>query len=758
MRKIKFATDSNILMKKNFYRTGYILVLTICAISFLPYIEFDYRFENFYPQGKNLLSSYTEFTKKFEVENDFVLVGLESPHNVFRLSFLQKADSLCNAIRKIPYVKDVISPTRIQIWSMDGIIPYKTRMLHMNDSSLLKSDSLRWKNRYSVFKNFISKDAKSLLMLIKTEENLSKKKSDYVAKALEDSITQYFPQTNYHLTGRIIIQKSYLEELQKEFMRFLFISVVLIFVCIGILYRSLTISAIFGIHFVIILTTLFLFLHLFGKKINILAIMYPPLAFILVTSHAIHYINSYIRNRKNKALIHTSNDYNKIWKDIGYPSSMAGITTSIGFISFVFTQVIPFRDFGIFSAVLSLLSVALTFFLFPLYLSLIRSEFILKDNFILTASEKMFNKLLLFLLQKKKSIYLATIALTVLSVIAATRLRASHTLLEDLSENLKVKKDLEYFEKTFSGIRPLEILVRPKDDSKNDIYHLMLLHVIIKKIYHPGMLISAGGIAEEWTGNELHFGNLNYQHEEIKDHKKILEDILHSSQGKMIYHKKDNTYRFSGKLKDENSTVIHQKHTWLKYFFQQSGLADKYELEITGSAELIDANHSTLIQNSLQGFVIAIITIMIISLLISRRKRFFLIFLFPNFVPVIFLAGIMGCANISLKASTAIIFSIGLGMIVDATFYFITKYIQTKKNIQDAENSLLQSYQLTAPPVMLSTIILLSGFVSLTFSHFYSLKIFGILMSVIVFLGFLCDVILVPLLIHSLDVKNESKV
>jgi len=85
-------------MIKNFLRTGYILILIISAAVFLPDIEFDYRFENFYPQGKNLLSSYTEFTKKFEVENDFVLVGLESRHTVFTLSFLQRTDSLLSLI------------------------------------------------------------------------------------------------------------------------------------------------------------------------------------------------------------------------------------------------------------------------------------------------------------------------------------------------------------------------------------------------------------------------------------------------------------------------------------------------------------------------------------------------------------------------------------------------------------------------------------------------------------------------------------
>jgi predicted RND superfamily exporter protein len=593
---------------------------------------------------------------------------------------------------------------------------------------------------------------------MKTEENLSKKKSDFVAKALEDSVRHYFPQTTYHLTGRIIIQKSYLEELQKEFLRFLLISVVLVFVCIGTLYRSVKISLLLSIHFVIILITFFLILHLCGKKIDILAIMYPPLAFILTASHSIHYINSFIRNRKNEALIQASDVYNKIWKDIGYPSFMAGITTSIGFISFVFTPIVPFKDFGIFSALLSLLSVILTFFLFPLYFSTIRTEFILKDNFFLIVSEKMFTKLLPFLINKKKSIYAATIALTILSGAAATQLQASHTLLEDLSENLKVRKDLDYFEKTFSGIRPLEILVRPRNDSLNNFYDLMLIHVMIKKIYHPGLLVSAGGIAEEWTGNELHFGNLRNQYDDIKDKKKMLEDILRSSQSKMMYHKKDKTFRFSGKLKDENSTFIERKHAWLTYFFHRSGLSDKYELEITGSAELIDANHSTLIQNALQGFFIAMISIMIISLLISRKKRFFLIFLIPNTVPLIFLAGTMRCTGISLKASTAIIFSIGLGMIVDATFYFITKYIQTKKKLHNAGQSLLLSYRLIAPSVILSTIILLSGFSSLIFSNFYSLKIFGILMSVIIFIGFLCDVILVPLLIHTLDVKNESTV
>ena len=54
--------------------------------------------------------------------------------------------------------------------------------------------------------------------------------------------------------------------------------------------------------------------------------------------------------------------------------------------------------------------------------------------------------------------------------------------------------------------------------------------------------------------------------------------------------------------------------------------------------------------------------------------RMILISVIPNLIPLVLVAGIMGFANIPVKPSTIIVFSISLGIAVDNAIHFLTRY------------------------------------------------------------------------------------
>ncbi|MBK7669300.1 MAG: hypothetical protein IPJ32_19340 [Sphingobacteriaceae bacterium] len=53
-------------------------------------LQFNYNFEDFFPNEDNELEVYNNFREKFEYDNEFVLIALENKKGIFQKDFLEK--------------------------------------------------------------------------------------------------------------------------------------------------------------------------------------------------------------------------------------------------------------------------------------------------------------------------------------------------------------------------------------------------------------------------------------------------------------------------------------------------------------------------------------------------------------------------------------------------------------------------------------------------------------------------------------------
>jgi predicted RND superfamily exporter protein len=743
------------LSKSSKWYLIFVFLFFLSSFFWVPHLKFDYRFENFYPEGKNLLDEYENFTKNFEVENDFILVGMESEGSIFDREFLKKTVKLTKKLKQIEHVKNVLSALTVKKWNTDGLIPYAVPLIRWSDSIDTEAEAGRFKSNYSVFNQLVSADFKSMILFIKTDENLSKVKSDSLAEQIRRASYEYFPKNRLHFTGRAIIQKSYLEELQKEFSMFVFLSAFMVFAGVYLIYRSIKISWLLVVHLFFIMLCFFAVFPLTGKKIDILSVMYPPLVFILGGAHAIHYLNAYIRLSVQQGTLPIDK---RVCNDIGYASRMAALTTSIGFISFIITPIGPLRSFGLYAAFLSALSYALTFRFMPLWI----------QTFRITASRISLRPLLGlpagfydWILKNKKLIYVFFVSVAMLSFIPAALNKKSHVLLEDLSEKLEVKKDLMFFEENFYGIRPLEIIVKPKrfnnsnynDSNMND---LLLIHYVIDQVYKPGLLLSPVSVAEELNNQKLSASNFGIFKDFLKVERKAIKSIMESKNASVFFNKKENIFRFSGKLPDEQSSIIKIKNERFLEWMNKTGLDKSYEIKITGSADLIDKNHEVLVESSFQSFLLSLGVIFLLSLFHYKKWKMFLIFIVPNILPLLIIFGMLPLLGQTLKASTAMLFSVAIGIVVDDTFHFVGKYFHLRQKNYSVPECIRLTLLTVGNSMILTSFILILGFASLVLSSFTSLAIFGLLMSLCVVFAILCDLILLPLLFY--DFGNDKPI
>ena len=133
--------------------------------------------------------------------------------------------------------------------------------------------------------------------------------------------------------------------------------------------------------------------------------------------------------------------------------------------------------------------------------------------------------------------------------------------------------------------------------------------------------------------------------------------------------------------------------------------------------------------------------------LLFRSFRLGLISVLPNIIPLMIAGGMMGLLGIKLRPSTAMTFSIALGIAVDNTIHFLARFRQEYKVTGDYAKSVSETLLTTGKAIISTGVILALGFFVLYFSEYVPNHEFGILATIIIVTAASASLILLPVLI-----------
>ncbi|HKL39968.1 MAG TPA: MMPL family transporter, partial [Cryomorphaceae bacterium] len=140
----------------------------------------------------------------------------------------------------------------------------------------------------------------------------------------------------------------------------------------------------------------------------------------------------------------------------------------------------------------------------------------------------------------------------------------------------------------------------------------------------------------------------------------------------------------------------------------------------------------------------------ILMALLFNSARMVVISLFPNLLPLLFTAGLMGYFGVAIKPSTILVFSIAFGISVDDTIHFLSKYRQELKTRSwDIRTCVLNAVTETGVSMIYTSIILFFGFLVFTASNFGGTVALGTLVSVTLLVAMISNLVLLPSLLLS---------
>jgi len=723
-------------------------------------ITFDYDFEAFFPNEDHELEIYNNYRKTFEYDNEFALVAVENRSGIFNKDFLLKIDSLSKKLASLDYVQRVSSPTNLKNLSFDGLIPLQTRVLHFEDESLYAEDSAKIYRSPVYVGSFFPEDAKSLSIYIKTDDILSKKKSDALADNIAKTLDGFkFDATHY--VGRIFAQNVYLRNLEREFVLFLALSFLVVVIFLWYSFRSF-----YGVIVpVIIVVTSVIWtlgiMNLFGKPIDLMSSMLPTMIFIAGMSDVVHFFSKYFEELS--AGTPREKIYPLILKEVGFPTFLTLLTTVVGFLSLLFSSIKPIKEFGIYTSIGVTIAFILTYTLLPALLYFFTPKKLIqvhrKDN-------RTYNAMrggLFWIFRHQKTILGITALILLLSVIGMSKIRVNNILLEDLDDKVKIKQDFNFFDEHYSGVRPLELIVTVKAPGKTVwdyevLEQLNRVDEFIKREYRAGFLVSPSNLVKTVYINSGEGAAGDFPDEEsYRVIQKQLKGNRKNREIKRLIASDGRSTRISAKIQDLGSIEVSKHNQNLYAFLDKNINKSLLEFRITGAAHLVDKNNEYMVNNMAQGFIFSIIVIAILTFFLHRSWRMVLVFIIPNVIPLAIIGGIMGFAGIELKAATSLVFSIAFGIATDDTIHFISRLKIELGYGKTLMYAFKRTYFETGKPIILTTFILMGGFMSLMLSHFQSVFYFGFLICITIIIAVLADIFLLPVLLFLIYGKTKNK-
>ena len=157
---------------------------------------------------------------------------------------------------------------------------------------------------------------------------------------------------------------------------------------------------------------------------------------------------------------------------------------------------------------------------------------------------------------------------------------------------------------------------------------------------------------------------------------------------------------------------------------------------------------------SLGGAALIVFLILTIAF---RSLRLGLIAIVPNLLPLLASATYMVLVKHPLEVVSVCCFTICLGIAVDDTIHFVSRYLEESKRGGTVESIIKRSFREVGTGIIMTTIVLIAGFCSVLTSDTRDHRIFAELGLVTLISALLCDMFLLPALLAYFDRPRKAR-
>ena len=758
---------AGIIIRKKFWFLAGIVLITAFFGYQLFNLKLSYEQHAILPDNHPAMQNYREFNRIFPKDNNIILIGVQDSL-MHRASYLNAWIDLARRLDSMPEVVKVISVGNLPELKLDR--KQKRFVLRSRFPSgrltQAQADALwkKWLDSLPFYHyRLINPETGALLTLVYVKKDLvdSKKRTGFVTGKLIPAVDRFENETSLHAptSGMLYIRTLNGLILKNEIPLYIGLTLLVTGLILWFLFRSFPpIIIAFTVVSLAVIWAMGLMGWL-GFKITILTAIIPALIIVIGIPNTIFLINKY----QQEIIAHgnQARSLQRVINKTGNAILMTNLTTMFGFITFAVVRNDMLREFGLVASFGILSLFILSILLIPIIYSFLRVP---REKHLQHLGKKWLNRFIDWLVRmvryERVAIFSITIILIIVSLIGLQQIRVSGRILGDLPKHQEFYHDIKFFEKHFGGILPLDFMIDTKGPKR--VLRLPVLKRmdrfeeninLLPQLSHATSVVEVVKYARQafYRGKPKYYG-LPTSHEV-----NFMMPYIKNSAGdiRLMNAYVDSTQRYARIttfMKDLEIEEMRQVQNYLAVHEHKLFPKDKFRVFMTGDALLYIEGTEFLLNNLLYSLILAILLISAVIYWMFRSKRMLILSLIPNLLPLLLTAGIMGFAGVPLKPSTILIFGITLGISVDDTIHYLTKYREElKKHHHRVSKAVIVALRETGISMFYTSIVLFFGFLVFVISDYGSTKALGGLISFTLLIAMFSNLLLLPALLLFLD-------
>ncbi len=767
---------ARIVLKNRIAILSLIILLTVFFGLQWKNIQFSFTEANLLPDDHPINNEYNTFLKEFGEEGNLIVVGVKDDAFYTPKAF-EAWGKLMASIKAQKEVDLIVSISDLQKLQKNDslqtfeLVPFVNQSKTKDKTYLttLKKDLFEKMPFYEgLLFNKKSGSIRSAIYLDKKIVNTERRK-DYILNDFIPKIEAFEEETGIDLrvSGMPYIRTLNAKSITDEISLFVGASLLITSLIFFFFFRSFRATLISMIIVIIGVMWTFGFLGLFHYEITVLTALVPSLVIVIGIPNCIFLTNKYqqeyqAHGNKAKAL-------QRVITKVGTATLMTNLTTAAGFATFIITNSVLLKEFGIVASV----SIVSLFFLclitIPIYYSY---QPIPKERHLEHLSRNYTRAFMEWIEHtvryKRRYVYGVAILIFAVGIFGALQIKTSGSLIEDMPQKTGFFNDILFFEQEFDGIMPLEITIdteRKKGAMKlSNLKKMDELQSAIEEIPELSKPISILNLVK-YSKQAYYNGNPDYyalptaqEQSFILSYAKNTSKNADENVMKSYVDSTGQIARMTTFMKDIGTGNMAKIEDKLQSKIDSIFPADHYKVVLTGKAFVFEKGTKYLLSNLVTSLLFAVLLISLLMVFMFRSLKMVVVSLIPNLLPLMITAGLMGYFGIPLKPSTILVFSIAFGLSVDDTIHFLAQYRQElTKNNWKIKRSVYATLKEAGVSMFYTSVVLFAGFSVFMLSDFGGTVALGGLIAITLGFGMLSNLILLPSLVLTLNKKLANQ-
>ena len=542
------------------------------------------------------------------------------------------------------------------------------------------------------------------------------------ARALQADIESRYPDLQVHLTGVSMLNNAFAETGMTDGATLMPMMFVVIFALTWLILRSFT--ATISTLMVIALSTMVAMgmAGFAGVKLTPIAMSAPIVILTLAVADSVHILLS-LRGLMREGM-HKVDALVEAVRINFLPVSITSLTTIVGFLALNFSDSPPYWHLGNITAVGIGAAWLYSITLLPALLSLMPYSVHQTDK--PEWSQRVMGQLSEFVIRRYRPLFV-TFGLGALALIAfIPTLNFNDQWVEYFDERIEFRNDSDAAQEFF-GLYPIEFSIPaqgPGGISEPEyLANLERLTAFLREQDHVTHVYSLSDIMKRLNRN---------MHADDEAYYRIPEDRDLSAQYLLLY---ELSLPYGLDLNDRinidksatrlTATMDRATSAETKQFFadvddwMKANLPAYMHARPTSAAVMFTYISERNMENMVAGTILAIAAIAVIMMFALQSVRLGVLSLVPNGLPILTTFGAWALLVGEVGFSVATVASISLGIIVDDTVHFLSKYVRARdeRNLS-VEDSIRYAFRNVGVAIVVNTIILSAGFLVMTTSAF----------------------------------------